>query len=98
LDVQAVFGFVENGLGAGFEGFFVDFLAAIRREAMHDEGFGFGELKKWQIDLIASQDLHALGGFGLFAHGNPNIRVKQIGVLGGGFGIIENRDISAGFL
>src|SRR6185503_14586589 len=42
LDVETVLGLIENGLGVGFERGFVDFLAAISGQAVHDERIRFG--------------------------------------------------------
>ena len=96
LGVEAVFGLVEDGLGVGLEGFFVDFFAAVGGEAVHDEGTGSCEFHDGVVDLVALQDAEALGGFGFFAHGDPNVGVEEVGGGGGGFEVFGANDLAPG--
>jgi hypothetical protein len=88
LDMEPVFGLVEDVVGMGFEGGFIDFHAAICREAVHDEGTGFGEPDQGGIELEGGELLDAIVGFDFLAHGDPDIGVEDIGVVGGGADIV----------
>ena len=43
LRVQPVFGLGEDGVGVCFKGFFVDFLAPVGREAVHNKRVRLGQ-------------------------------------------------------
>ena len=54
----------------------VNFLAAIRGQAVHDQRVRFGELHQRLIDLIAGQNFDALGGLRLPCPSKPRRRCK----------------------
>ena len=59
LDVEAVFGFVEDGGVGAVEDGGGDLLAAVGREAVEDDGVAVGGGEELVVDLVAGEGLHA---------------------------------------
>ena len=95
LHMEPVFGLVENSLRVRLESFLVDFLAAVRGQAVHHQHIRLGQLHKVAIDLVAAQHFDALCCLLLLAHRNPNVGVKQVGALRRGFQIFATNNFSA---
>jgi len=93
--VEAILGLVKNCLGVGFEGGFVDLFAAVGGKAMHHEGRRLGHGEQRLVNLITGQMFEPLGGFRFLAHGNPDVRVEEIGARGRGLDIFGTKDLSA---
>src|SRR5580765_4444180 len=94
--MEAVLRLVKDSPGMSFEGFFVDFLSAVGRKAVHDHDIFAGELNERAIDLVASQLSDAVGGFGFFAHGNPNVGIEEVSAFGSGLDVLRANNFSWG--
>ena len=77
LDVEAVFGLLENSGRVSFENVLGDFLAAVGGQAVKDDMAGSGLLEETGIDLIGSE-LGFLAGLTLLTHGEPDIGVHHV--------------------
>ena len=93
--MEPVVGLVENRLRVGFKGLFVNFVPAIRRQTVHHERAGPGQLDQRRVDLITTHFLEALGRLGFFAHGNPNVGIEQIGARRGRFDVLGHQNFSS---
>ena len=79
MEVEAVFGFLEDeGLGA-VEDFVGDFDAAVGGEAVEDDGVRRGGFQQGAVDLVGLEDGEAFGFFGFLAHADPGIGVDDVG-------------------
>ena len=84
LEVEAVFGFLEDDALGAVDDFVGDFDAAVGGEAVHDDGVFGGGGEQFGVDLIGPEHAEALGLFGFLAHGNPGVGVDDVGGLDGG--------------
>src|SRR6266404_3700097 len=78
LHMEPILRLVENRLGVRFERCVVDFLAAMRREAMHHERIGPRELHYFLIDPIRTELRFTPRFFAFLAHRNPDVGVKYV--------------------
>src|SRR2546425_6225721 len=65
------------------------------RETVHYTGIFLGNLQKIIVDLVAVEILHSLLLRSLVAHADPDIRIQQIRILGGLYGIMRHINIAA---
>src|SRR5581483_2886348 len=87
LRVQTVFRLVENDRNRGFQHGPGHFIAAMRRQAMHEQRAGLGARHEAVVHLEGSEYLAARFAFLFLAHTGPHVGVYGIGSGDSGFGI-----------
>ena len=92
LRVQAVFRLVKHHRLRPVHDVGGDFLAAVRRQAMHEDGIFGGLLHQGRIDLIGFEQIVAVGSIGVM-HGNPCIGYHAGGAGNGHISRRRDRDI-----
>ncbi len=95
LGVEAVFCFREDGIGVGLEDFGGDFLFAVGREAVHDEGVLAGAGDEGGVDLVGFEVGDAFRGIIFLAHADPDVGVEDVGVFDGFDGVGFDGDVAA---
>src|SRR5438477_7095798 len=98
LHVQPVLRLIENGLRMHFESFLLDFLTPMRRQAMHHQCVGLGQFHERLVDPVRPQLGFATCFIALFAHRDPDIRVKHIGAARRLLQIFRANDATTGAL
>lgn len=98
LEVEAVFGLLEDdGLWA-IDNFVGDFDAAVGGEAVHDDGVTGGEFEQVGVDLVGGEDGEALGFFSFLTHADPGVGVDDVGILEDVAGFAGGGEIEIGGL
>src|ERR1035441_10977125 len=54
-----------------------DFIAAMRRQAVQEDGIAFGLAEQSRIDLIRKENMLSLLRFGFLPHAGPDIRIDR---------------------
>jgi hypothetical protein len=93
--MQPVFGFVENHRMRPIQHLVGDLLAAMRRQAVHEDGVGLGLGDQPAIDLIAFEQVVATCAIAV-AHRDPGIRHHAIYAAHRLLGIGPKRDRGCG--
>ena len=68
LRVQAILGLVEHDRRVGIDHLVGHFVAAVRRQAMHEQGVLSRVRHQFSVDLERHEDFVALCGFRLLSH------------------------------
>src|SRR6202171_419797 len=97
LCVQPVFGLVEHHRLRAVDHFVGDLLAAMGRQAVHEDGVGLGARHQPRIDLVALEQVMAPRAVAV-AHGDPGVGDDAVGALDGFFGVGADADFGAGRL
>jgi hypothetical protein len=84
LRVQPVLGLVEHHRMRAVDHFVGDLFAAMRRQAMHEDGVRLGARHQPRIDLIALEQVMAARAVAI-AHGDPGVGDDAVGALDGLF-------------
>src|SRR3546814_12004780 len=79
--MQAVFGFVPDDALRPVYDLAGDFLAAMGRQAVHEDGIRIGGGHHVGIDAPVGESLAALFVFGFVTHAGPDIGGDQVGAL-----------------
>src|ERR1017187_2065237 len=86
--MEPVLGLIEDGLSVGLEGGVIDFLAAVRRQAMHYERTWPGERDHAIVELVTAHLADTVSVLLRPAHGDPDIGVEQVSARGGGLHVL----------
>src|SRR5581483_7554866 len=78
LHVQAVLGFLKDDGTWGIDDIIGDFISAMCRQAMHENGIALGAAEKRAVHLIGQEYFAALLGLGLLSHTGPHIGVDNV--------------------
>src|SRR5713101_4220086 len=97
LRVQTIFRLVEDNRALGIHHRVGDFRAAVRRQAMHEDGVRRGLREKRIIHLIASEGGLARRGFFLLPHAGPDVGVNRLRARDGFFRRAQDFDFAARF-
>lgn len=89
LRVHTVFGLIPDGRIAVIGDVVGDFLPAMGRQTMHDDGVGSGITHQVGINLIGHKNRHLNCRFGLLPHADPRVGVNHLGGLDGGARVIN---------
>src|SRR6185503_4583965 len=88
LRVQAVLRLIQDDRARPVQHAVRDLLAAVRRQAVHDQRRGLGEAEQPIAQLVAAEGLAALLALGLLPHAHPHVGIEHVragrGVLGVG--------------
>src|SRR2546428_1559759 len=87
LRVQPVLRLVEHDRAGAVQHAVGDLLAAMGRQAVHDQGRGLGEAQQPIAQLVARERLAALLALGLLPHAHPHVGVEHVGAGGGLAGV-----------
>src|SRR5580693_2673814 len=95
LRVQPVLGLVEHHRLRAVDHLVGDLLAAMGRQAVHEDGVGLGARHQPRIDLIALEQVVAPRAVAV-AHGDPGVGHDAVGALDGFFRVGADADFGAG--
>src|SRR5579862_8458989 len=95
LRVQPVLGLVEHHRLRPVDHLVGDLLAAMGRQAVHEDGVGLGARHQPRIDLIALEQVMAPRAVAV-AHGDPGIGDDAVGALDGFLRVRTDVDLGAG--
>src|SRR5579862_3247423 len=95
LDVQAVLRLIENNRTRRVNDGTRDFIAAMRRQAMHKQGMFGSKGKQFLVHLERREDFTAIGGFVLLPHAGPHVGINRVGAANGFDWIVEDPDLCA---
>ena len=77
--MQPVFGLIEDDRRLGLEDLGGHFLAAVRRQAVHEKCARFGHRHEVVVDLIPGEHMAADRRLGFLAHRRPGVGVDGVG-------------------
>ena len=97
MGVHAVFGFVKDHAALVLEHILGHLIAAISRQAVHEDGVILGQRKQIGVDRVAGKGLGARFLFVLLAHACPCISIYNIGIFHNRFRIICEHEFTAVF-
>src|SRR5690349_18915919 len=80
LRVQAIFRLLVHHRVGGIDDLVGDLVAAMGRQAMHEDGVEFGAAEQVGIHLVRQENLAPLGCFRLLAHACPDVRINHVGI------------------
>ena len=92
--MQAILGLIEHGRLRAIHHRVGDLLAAVRRQAVHEERVLVCAVHQRTVDLVGLEDVMA-ARLVLLVHGYPGIGDDQIGARNGPFGIVAEHDLAA---
>ena len=95
--MQAVFGLIENHRMRTIHDLVGDFLAAMRRQAVHKNGVGLGARHQPAVDLITLEQIVAASAVAV-AHGYPSVGDDAVSAFYRLFRVGAERDRDAGGL
>src|SRR4029077_8265479 len=95
LHVQAIFRLVEDDGALGIHHPVGDFRAAVRRQAVHEDGVRRGLREERVIHLISREGRLARRGFFLLPHAGPDVGVNRLCARDGFFGRAQDFDFAA---
>ena len=81
--MQAVFRLIPDHAVGPVDHFRADFLAAMRGQAMHEQGVVLGPAHQGLVDLIVGEVGQAHLAVVFVAHAGPHIREHEVGAVGG---------------
>ncbi len=93
--MEAVFRLIEGDALRAFQHFVGDFLAAVRRQAMHDHRIRFRHGHDLAIDLVVAKRAHAVLRLFFLAHARPDIGIDRIGAVRRLFDRLSDRNLRA---
>src|SRR6516162_6456768 len=97
LRMQSVFGLVENHRMRTIHNLIGNFLAAMRRQAMHKNGVGLCARHQPAVDLITLKQIVAASAVAV-AHGYPSVGDDAVSILDRFFRVGADGDRGAGGL